>query len=170
MYEAVVDKKLESGMDSVAAYESLGFDTKVMGVNRAYQAAKHAREKATANKLYTVEPGSYNGSLPPEETFQMADPSKDELIAYLKVGNYYMEELVEAQKTCSVLEDIWKTGSFSLAGRTGNTLPEVPCARSQPIPRAAVHESLCDGSNWDPSGLSCGRPASKPRPALPNLN
>ena len=47
-------KKLESGMSSVEAYESLGFDTKVTGVERAYQAAKRAREKAAANKLYTV--------------------------------------------------------------------------------------------------------------------
>ena len=100
-------KKLESGMDSVAAYESLGFDTKVTGVNRAYQAAKHAREKAAANKLYTVDPGSYDGSVPPEEMLKMADLSKDELIAYLKARNYYMEELVEAQKkTSSVLADI----------------------------------------------------------------
>lgn len=100
-------KKLESGMDSVAAYESLGFDTKVTGVNRAYQAAKHAREKAAANKLYTVDPGSYDGSVPPEEMLQMADLSKDELIACLKARNYYMEELMEAQKkTSSVLADI----------------------------------------------------------------
>ena len=91
-------KKLEAGMDSVAAYESLGFDTKVTGVNRAYQAAKHAREKAAANRLYTVDPGSYDGSVPPEQMLEMADLSKDELIAYLKARNYYMEELVEAQK------------------------------------------------------------------------
>ena len=79
-------KKLEAGMDS---------------------AAKHAREKAAANKLYTVDPGSYDGSVPPEEMLQMADLSKDELIAYLKARNYYMEELVKAQKkTSSVLADI----------------------------------------------------------------
>ena len=100
-------KKLEAGMDSVAAYESLGFDTKITGVNRAYQAAKHAREKAASNRLYTVDPGSYDGSVPPEQMLEMADLSKDELIAYLKARNYYMEELVEAQKkTCSVLGDI----------------------------------------------------------------
>ena len=87
-------KKLEAGMDP----ETL---------NRAYQAAKHAREKAAANKLYTVDPGSYDGSVPPEEMLQMADLSKDELIAYLKARNYYMEELVKAQKkTSSVLADI----------------------------------------------------------------
>lgn len=100
-------KKLEAGMDSVAAYESLGFDTKVTGVNRAYQAAKRTREKAASNRLYTVDPGSYDGSVPPEEMLRSADLSKDELIAYLKARNYYMEELVKAQKkTYSVLEDI----------------------------------------------------------------
>ena len=100
-------KKLEAGMDSVAAYESLGFDTKVTGLNRAYQAAKRAREKAASNRLYTVDPGSYDGSVPPEEMLRSADLSKDELVAYLKARNYYMEALVEAQKkTYSVLEDI----------------------------------------------------------------
>lgn len=100
-------KKLEAGMDSVSAYESLGFDTKVTGKNRAYQAAKHAREKAAANRLYTVDPSSYDGSVPPEEMMKMADLKGEELIAYLQARNYYMEELLEAQKkTLSVLEDI----------------------------------------------------------------
>ena len=94
-------------MDSVAAYESLGFDTKVTGTNRAYQAAKRARKKAASNRLYTVDPGSYDGTVPPEEMLRSADLSRDELIAYLKARNYYMEALVEAQKkTYSVLEDI----------------------------------------------------------------
>lgn len=91
-------KKLESGMGSVEAYESLGFDTKVTGVEKAYQAAKRAKEKAAANKLYTVDPSSYDGSIPPEQMLQMADLSQEELIAYLQARNYYLEELVEAQK------------------------------------------------------------------------
>lgn len=100
-------KKLESGMGSVEAYESLGFDTKVTGVEKAYQAAKRAREKAAANKLYTVDPSSYDGSIPPEQMMEMANLSSEELIAYLKARNYYLEELVEAQKkTQSVLADI----------------------------------------------------------------
>ena len=38
---------------------------------------------------------------------EMADLSKEELIAYLQARNYYLEELVEAQKkTQSVLADI----------------------------------------------------------------
>ncbi|MBQ6499838.1 MAG: hypothetical protein IJI87_00440 [Mogibacterium sp.] len=100
-------KKLESGMGSVEAYESLGFDTKVTGAEKAYQAAKRAREKAAANKLYTVDPSSYDGSIPPEQMMEMANLSNEELIAYLKARNYYLEELVEAQKkTQSVLADI----------------------------------------------------------------
>ena len=100
-------KKLESGMGSVEAYESLGVDTKGTGVEKAYQAAKRAREKAAANKLYTVDPSSYDGSIPPEEMMKLADLSKEELIAYLQARNYYLEELVEAQKkTRSVLADI----------------------------------------------------------------
>jgi len=100
-------KKLESGMSSVEAYESLGFDTKVTGVERAYQAAKRAREKAAANKLYTVDPASYDGSIPPEQMMEMANLDQDEMIAYLQARNFYLEELVEAQKkTQSVLADI----------------------------------------------------------------
>lgn len=100
-------KKLEAGMDPVTAYESLGFDTKVTGKNRAYQAAKHARQKAAANRLYTVDPSSYDGSVPYEEMMEMADLKGEELNAYLKARNYYMEELVKAQKkTYSILEDI----------------------------------------------------------------
>ena len=100
-------KKLEAGMGSVEAYESLGFDTKVTGVEKAYQAAKRAREKAAANKLYTVDPSSYDGSIPPEQMMKMANLSNEELIAYLQARNYYLEELVEAQKkTQSVLADI----------------------------------------------------------------
>ena len=100
-------KKLESGMGSVEAYESLGFDTKVTGVERAYQAAKRAREKAAANKLYTVDPSSYDGSIPPEEMMEMADLSRDELVAYLQARNYYLEELVKLQKkTQSILADM----------------------------------------------------------------
>jgi hypothetical protein len=38
---------------------------------------------------------------------EMANLSSEELIAYLKARNYYLEELVEAQKkTQSVLADI----------------------------------------------------------------
>ena len=91
-------KKLESGMDSVAAYESLGFDTKVTGRERAYQAAKRAREKAASNRLYTVDPGSYDGSVPPEEMLQMADLSKDELIAYLKERRLYINEIEDTEE------------------------------------------------------------------------
>ncbi len=100
-------KKLESGMSSVEAYESLGFDTRKTGVEKAYQAAKRVREKAAANKLYTIDPSSYDGSIPPEQMMEMANLTQDEMLAYLKARNYYLEELVEAQKkTQSVLADI----------------------------------------------------------------
>lgn len=39
-------KQLESGMTSIEAYESLGFDTKKLGKNCAQSAAKRARQKA----------------------------------------------------------------------------------------------------------------------------
>ena len=49
----------------------------------------------------------YDGSIPPEQMMEMANLSSEELIAYLKARNYYLEELVVAQKkTQSVLADI----------------------------------------------------------------
>ena len=59
-------KQLESGMTSIEAYESLGFDTKKLGKNCAQAAAKRARQKAK-NGEFEPKAENYDGSIPIEE-------------------------------------------------------------------------------------------------------
>lgn len=94
-YVAMYKKIHEEGMTYVEAYNALGFDTKILGENRANSAGKRVMQMARENKLFTVDPGSYDGSVPPEE---MGNLAPEEEIAYLKARNMYLEELVEAQK------------------------------------------------------------------------
>lgn len=87
-------KKLELGLNPVEAYESLGFNTKELGTNRAYNAARHARERVSKTG-YTVDPANYDGSVPRE---LMGDLTPAEEVAYLKARNIYLESIIEAQK------------------------------------------------------------------------
>ena len=80
-------KKLELGLNPVEAYESLGF-------NRAYNAARHARERVSQTG-YTVDPANYDGSVPRE---LMGDLTPAEEVAYLRARNIYLESIIEAQK------------------------------------------------------------------------
>ena len=50
-------------MTYVQAYNALGFDTNVLGENRANAAGKRVMEKARDHKLFTVDESSYDGSL-----------------------------------------------------------------------------------------------------------
>lgn len=63
-------KQLESGMTSIEAYESLGFDTKKLGKNCAQSAAKRARQKAK-NGEFEPKAENYDGSIPIEEMPEM---------------------------------------------------------------------------------------------------
>ena len=94
-YVAMYKKIHEEGMTYVEAYNALGFDTKILGENRANSAGKRVMQMARENKLFTVDPSNYDGSVPREE---MGDLAPEEEIAYLKARNMYLEELVEAQK------------------------------------------------------------------------
>lgn len=87
-------KKLELGLNPVEAYESLGFNTKELGTNRAYNAARHARERVSKTG-YTVDPANYDGSVPRE---LMGDLTPAEEVAYLRARNIYLESIIEAQK------------------------------------------------------------------------
>ena len=87
-------KKLELGLNPVEAYESLGFNTKELGTNRAYNAARHARERVSQTG-YTVDPANYDGSVPRE---LMGDLTPAEEVAYLRARNIYLESIIEAQK------------------------------------------------------------------------
>ena len=96
-------KKLEAGMGAVEAYKSLGFDVNALGKERAYAAAQRAKAMEI-NDMYTIDPSNYDGSATRE---MMGDLTPQEELAYLKVRNIYLEELVELQKKMPLeLEEI----------------------------------------------------------------
>lgn len=94
-YVAMYKKISEEHMTYVAAYNSLGFSTAVLGEDRANSAGKRAMQMAREERLFTVNPSSYDGSVPREA---MGAMSPLEELAYLKARNSYLEELVSAQK------------------------------------------------------------------------
>lgn len=103
-YVAMYKKIRDEGMTYVEAYNSLGFDTKILGENRANSAGKRVMQMARENKLFTVDPASYDGSVPREEMGNLAP--EDEL-AYLKARNMYLEMIIDAQKKIpSLLEEM----------------------------------------------------------------
>lgn len=94
---------LREDMTYVAAYNSLGFSTAVLGEDRANSAGKRAMQLGREGRLFTADPSSYDGSVPREA---MGAMSPLEELAYLKARNAYLEELVAAQKKLrSALED-----------------------------------------------------------------
>lgn len=94
-YIAMYKKISEEHMTYVEAYNSLGFDTLILGTDRANAAGKRAMRMAEERRLFVVDPSSYEGSVPREA---MGTMSPEEELAYLKARNAYLEELVEAQK------------------------------------------------------------------------
>ena len=111
-YVAMYKKIHEEGMTYVEAYNALGFDTKILGENRANSAGKRVMQMARENKLFTVDPSNYDGSVPREE---MGNLAPEEEIAYLKARNMYLEELVEAQKKIpSLLAEMFKSSKTGI--------------------------------------------------------
>lgn len=94
-YVAMYKKISEEHMTYMAAYNSLGFSTAILGADRANSAGKRAVQMAREQRLFTVSPSSYDGSVPREA---MGSLSPSEELAYLKARNAYLEELVIAQK------------------------------------------------------------------------
>lgn len=92
-------KKLQKGLSDVEAYEALGFDTKVLGVNRAYAACKRARTYVSKNG-YTVKVGNYDGSV---DRSLMGNLTPEEEYAFFKARTIYLESLVEAYKKKPVI-------------------------------------------------------------------
>lgn len=104
-YVALYKKIHDEGMTYVEAYNALGFDTKILGENRANSIGKRVMKLAAKNRLFTVDPANYDGSVPREE---MGNLSPEEEIAYLKARNLYLESIIEAQKKIpSILEDVY---------------------------------------------------------------
>ncbi len=111
-YVAMYKKIHEEGMTYVEAYNALGFDTKILGENRANSAGKRVMQMARENKLFTVDPSNYDGSVPREE---MGNLAPEEEIAYLKARNMYLEELVEAQKKIpSLLAEMYTSSNSGI--------------------------------------------------------
>lgn len=101
-------KQLESGMTSIEAYESLGFDTKKLGKNCAQSAAKRARQKAKSGE-FEPKAENYDGSIPIEE---MPEMTLEEKVAYQEARIKYLEDYVEFQKKMpSILEEIYSSYS-----------------------------------------------------------
>jgi len=92
---AMYKKITEEGLTYVEAYNALGFDTEILGENRANAAGKRIMAKARDNKLFTIDESSYDGSVSRE---QMGELSPEEENAYLKARNHYLEEMLIAQK------------------------------------------------------------------------
>lgn len=98
----VLYKKLESGMSPVEAYEALGFDTSRLGTDRAFAAARRAKD-LVSRRGYTIDPGNYDGSVPREK---MGELNAEEELAYMKARTAFLETLVELQKKMpSILEE-----------------------------------------------------------------
>lgn len=91
LYKKIVEEKLSY----VDAYNALGFDTAVLGENRANTAGRRVMEKAREHKLFPKDEASYDGSVPVEK---MGDLSPEEERAYLKARTHYLEEVLKAQK------------------------------------------------------------------------
>ena len=108
MYKRVHDQK----MTACQAYESLGFSVARLGAERARQAAKNAQAKADANKLFTEDPASYDGTIPLE---QMGPLNPQERCAYLTARCLYLESMVEAQKKIpSILAEMYTSSKKPL--------------------------------------------------------
>jgi hypothetical protein len=88
-------RKIQEGMTYVQAYEALGFDTKILGTDRANACGKRAVQMAEEGKLNTIDPSCYDGSVSPDKMGKM---TPEEELAYLRARNIYLETLVEAKK------------------------------------------------------------------------
>lgn len=95
-FDIAMYKKIHAeGMTYVEAYNALGFDTNILGTDRANAAGKRVMQKAKDNKLFTIDAANYDGSVPME---QMGNLTPEEERAYLKARNHYLEEMLLAQK------------------------------------------------------------------------
>ena len=88
-------KQIQEGMTYVQAFEALGFSTKVLGTDRANACGKRAVQMAKEGTLNTVDPSSYDGSVPMEKMGKM---TPEEEMAYLKARNIYLETIFEIKK------------------------------------------------------------------------
>lgn len=105
-YERMLELTKDGAMKGPKAYESLGFDLSITGVNRASQALKNAKRREKKKQAEGVRPYDYNGSvkLTEEEVSRLTNEQRD---AYQRARILYLEEVTRAQKkTFMMLADI----------------------------------------------------------------
>ena len=93
-FYVMMAKLLKNGKSPIEAYTALGFDTTIVGENRAYKAAQKAK-KLASKPNYGIDPLDYDGSI---ERSKMGTMTKEEEAAYLKARVLYLEKVVEFQK------------------------------------------------------------------------
>lgn len=93
-FYVVLYKKLEAGMKAAEAYESMGFNVKSLGKDRANAAAQRAKIFGYSGD-YTINPDNYDGSVARDK---MGDLSTEEELAYYKARTMYLEVVYEIQK------------------------------------------------------------------------
>lgn len=100
----VMYKKMEYEKKSaIEAYESMGFDTKLFGKNRAYKAAQRTKTLIKDGQ-YLVNPYNYDGSASRES---MGTLTPQQEAAYYKARTIYLERVVAFQKKIpSIVEQV----------------------------------------------------------------
>ena len=96
-YAEMIDR-MKKGQSSTQAYEAMGFDLEILGQQRAWQAAKHAKKRQEEDRLRKVSPAQFNGSLSEENTPGFSDLTDEELLAYYQARLIYLQAVVDAQK------------------------------------------------------------------------
>lgn len=91
-FYALLYRKLESGDTSIKAYSSFGFDTNILGENRAYAACKRAKEKAVEPKKNIK---YVNGTVPMNE---MGPMTPEEELTYLRSRVHVLENMLDCKK------------------------------------------------------------------------
>lgn len=87
---------ISEGCTYVEAYNRLGFDTSILGEDRANSAGRRAVQKHESGELDTASPGSYDGTAPMDDMLKVL--SVEEQNAYLIARNIYLEHLNDLQK------------------------------------------------------------------------
>ena len=102
----VMNKLLSLGKSPVQVYNFLGFDTKILGEDRAYAAAKRAKEFALKPN-YGLNIGDYDGSVPRDK---MGKLTYEEENAYIRARNLYLEKAHEVKK--KILSQLAEKGIY----------------------------------------------------------
>ena len=93
MYHLCTDENL----NSVEAYEKLGFPIDELGRNRACQTLKYAKKLNRKGKLDPIRCYGYDGSVPPEQ-MDLKNMTVDQQAAYYRTRNAFLEIYVEYLK------------------------------------------------------------------------